>query len=226
MTCLHTAMVATALVLTGVPTASAQDLSRYRDYALLSTVESVITAGGGRTRKAMTLHDRPAVIQETEWRAPYSSLSGGTDSVREIAFSFYNDALYQIAVKYNDDRTTGLTNADMIESLSATYGVPVSRTSGRSDGRPFALAETVVLARWENAESSVTLLKDSYSPLFQLLLVSKPLRASALAAIREASRLDTIEAPKRALELRKKDEADAKAALDKARTTNKAVFQP
>ena len=49
--------------------ASAQDLSRYRAYVLESSVESVIAASGARAADARTLHERPAKIQELEWRA-------------------------------------------------------------------------------------------------------------------------------------------------------------
>lgn len=223
----RTSMHVLAVVLVWGWTTSAQDLFSYRDYTLGSSVESVVALGGGRTGEATVLHRRPAVIQETTWRAPYASSSGvQADTVREITFSFYNGALYQLAVKYDVDRTRGLTNQDLIQSLSDTYGVPVVRTTGRSARPPLVFADAVVLARWENSESSVTLLRDSYSPLFQLLLLSKPLAASATAAMREASRLDELEAPTRALELQKKAEADDKAALEKARSTNKAVFRP
>jgi len=43
---------------------------------------------------------------------------------------------------------------------------------------------------------------------------------------REAARLDAIEAPRRAVEQQKKEAADADAAREKARTTNKAAFRP
>ena len=104
----------------GVQLASAQDLSRYRGYALESSLESVIASSGARADRAMTLHPRPATIQELDWRAPYASVgSAAADSVREIAFSFYNDALYQLIVSYDRDKTDGLTNKDLIDSLSS-----------------------------------------------------------------------------------------------------------
>jgi hypothetical protein len=83
-----------------------------------------------------------------------------------------------------------------------------------------------VLARWENAESLLTLVRGSYNPEFQLILVSKPLSARARNAVREANRLDAIEAPRREAEQRKKDAGDASAARDKTRIVNKAAFRP
>ena len=214
-------------VFLGVQLASAQDLSRYRGYALESSLDSVIASSGTRAYRAITVQRRPATIQELEWRAPYSSVgSAAADSVREIAFSFYNDALYQLIVSYDREKTDGLTNKDLIESLSVTYGTPITRSPGNRVGRPLVLVDTIVLAHWEDGSSSVTLLKDSYSPLFRLRLVSKPLMTLAQGAIREATRLDAIEAPRAAAAQRDKEAAEEKAALDKTRTQNKATFKP
>ena len=136
-------------VFLGVQLASAQDLSRYRGYALDSSLESVIASSGARADRATTLHRRPATIQELEWRAPYSSAgSAAADSVRGIAFSFYNDALYQLIVSYDRDKTDGLTNKDLIESLSVTYGTPTPRSPGNRVGGSMGLADTIVLAQW------------------------------------------------------------------------------
>jgi len=214
-------------VFLSVQLASAQDLSRYRGYALDSSLESVIASSGARADRATTLHRRPATIQELEWRAPYSSAgSAAADSVRGIAFSFYNDALYQLIVSYDRDKTDGLTNKDLIESLSVTYGTPTTRSPGNLAGRSTGLADTIVLAQWEDGSASVTLLKDSYSPLFRLRLVSKPLMTLAQGAIREAARLDAIDAPRAAAAQRDQAAAEEKAALDKTRTQNKATFKP
>ena len=99
---------------------SAQDLSRYRVYVLESSLESVVAASGARAADTKTLHERPARIQQLEWRAPYAS-SGGemADPVRGAVFAFHNDALYQVVVSYDRDRTNGLTNSEIIESLTA-----------------------------------------------------------------------------------------------------------
>jgi hypothetical protein len=220
-------MTAVGLTLIG-PAAFAQDLSRYRTYVLESNLESVIAMGGARATDAKMLHERPAKIQELEWRAPYwSSESEHADPVKEIVFTFLDDALYQIVVNYGRDRTNGLTDKDLIESVSATYGQAVIKSTSSGTARPAAaLPDTTVLARWENVDSSVTLLRGTYSPDFQLILVSKPLSARARTVIREAIRLDALDAPRRELEQRKKEAADASGARDKTRTTNKAAFRP
>jgi hypothetical protein len=222
-----TAVVIVALAAPG-QMAFAQDMSRYRAYALESSVDSVIAAGGARSAPAKTLHERPAAIQEVQWRAPYASSTDTlADPVREIAFTFYNDALYQVLVTYARDRTEGLTDKDILDALSATYGAPLL-ASARSRTNPPAEAfpDSIVLARWESAESLVTLVRGSYAPDVQLILTSKSLNALARGAIREAARLDAIEAPRRELEQRKKEAGDASAARDKTRITNKAAFRP
>jgi hypothetical protein len=221
------AVVAVGFIVSVYP-ASAQDLSRYRAYALESTLDSVITASGAHAGDVKSLHERPAKIQELEWRAPYgTSGSELADPVRTIVFTFYDDALYQVVVNYDRYRTEGLTNKDIIESLSAAYGVPVLRSAGTRISRPTAaLPDTIVLAQWENTASSLTLVRGAYTPDFQLILISKPLSTRARTAIREAVRLDGIEAPRRELEQRKKEVTDASAARDKTRTTNKAAFRP
>ena len=204
---------------------SAQDLSRYRVYALGSSLESVVAASGARPADGKTLHERPAKIQELEWRAPYvSSGSKLADPVRGAVFSFYDDALYQVVVSYDPDRTDGLTDSDIIGSLAAVYGTPVLRSARTRP--PAALPDTVVLAQWDSQDSSLTLLREAYAAEFQLVLMSKALSARARTAIREAGRLDAIEAPRRELQQRKKELADAVAARDKVRTTNKAAFRP
>src|SRR5690606_8308473 len=89
-----------------------------------------------------------------------------------------------------------------------------------------AFPDSIVLARWENPEAVVTLVRGSYTPEFQLILVSKSLATPARGAIREATRLDAIEAPRREAEQRKKEAGDARAARDRTRIANKAACRP
>ena len=126
-------------------------------------------------------------------------------------------------VSYARDRTDALTGNDIIEALTVTYGSPV--VTSAISRPPTMLRDSVVLAQWENDSSSVTLLR-AYSSEFKLILLSKALSACACDAIREATRLDAIEAPRRQLEQRKKEVIDASVAREKTRTINKAAFRP
>ena len=103
---------------------------RYRVYALDSSLDSVLAANGLRAADTRVLHERPAMIQELEWRAPYAR-SGNelVDPVRGIILSFCDDALYQVRVSYDRDRTDGLSNSDIVASLTTAYGTPVLRSA-------------------------------------------------------------------------------------------------
>jgi hypothetical protein len=208
--------------------ASAQDVSSYRGYVLESTLESVVTTSGARATDAKTLHERPAKIQELEWRAPYvSSGSVLADPVRGIVFTFLDDALYQVVVSYDHGRTVGLTNNDIIGTLTAAYGPPLITSAKRPPTRPAAAhPDTIALAQWETAQASLTLVRGIYTPEFQLILLSKPLSLRARNATREATRLDAAEAPQREMDQRKKEAAEASAAREQTRATNKAAFRP
>ncbi len=220
-------VIAVAFILAG-QLAFAQDMTRYRAYALESILDSVVLESGARAADAQTLHERPATIRQLEWRAPYAdSRNTLADPVRDISFTFYNDALYQVIVTYDRDRTEGLANSDIVESLSAAYGVPkLASARTRTSPPPEGFSDSIVVARWENADALLTLIRGSYTPEFQLILVSKRLRARAQDAIREATRLDAIEAPRREAEQRKREAGAASTARDKARSMNKAAFRP
>jgi hypothetical protein len=233
------AVVAIALVLS-VQIGSAQDLSRYRGYVLESSLESIISASGATAADTKTLHERPAKIQELKWRAPYvTSGSELADPVSGAVFRFWNDALYQVVVAYDRGRTEGLTDGDVIASLTAVYGEPVltrirpPAALSRSKSHWLSLTRyflndvgTPGLAQWDSHDALLTLRRDEYLAELQLVLMSKTLGAGAQQAIREAERQDAIEAPRRELEQRKKEVADTAAARDMIRATNKAAFRP
>jgi hypothetical protein len=72
----------------------------------------------------------------------------------------------------------------------------------------------------------MVLTQGTYTPHYQLALISQTLSAAARAAIKEALRLDAQEAPQRELDRRQKNIADAAASGQKARVINKAAFHP
>lgn len=208
----------------------AQDLSRYRDFALGSSVSSVATMSGARTADIKVVHQRPAIIQELVWRPPYVLRSSrvAADPVREIVFSFYNDRMFQIVVTYERDRTEGLTDADLIDAVSAVYGVPVIPSARRADlaPRPSDLYEDTAVAQWEDTDHRLTLSRGAYPMVFRLVVLSRNLGDLAHAAALEASRLNDREAPQREADRLKTEIADARAAEEKARLVNKAAFRP
>ena len=102
-----------------------QGQSRYRDFQLGGTLPSISALTGVAASEARTIHVRPAMMQELQWQRPYSVSStprAQIDPVKQIVFSFYNDQLSKMVVDYDRDRTAGMTDADVIDAISAEYG--------------------------------------------------------------------------------------------------------
>ena len=220
------AIVSLGVVLSAPPVVG-QSLFRYRGYALESSLASIVKTSGAREADLQTLHARPSRIQELEWRAPYVAAgSAPADPVRSVLFSFYENQLYRMVVTYDRDRTEGLTDGDVLDSLSAAYGaLPMQARDG--DRTPVDLpTNTTVVARWDDGNSVLTLTRGGYSREFKLVLISKRLSALASSATREAIRLDAKEAPQRELDRQTKTLSDARLTQEKARVVNKAAFKP
>lgn len=206
------------------------DLSRYRDFQLGSSLSSVVATSGARPADVKVIHRRPAMIQELTWRPPYVFPSNrvAADPVRDIVFSFYNDRLFRIVIGYERDRTEGLTNADLIDAVSAIYGVPVIPSARQAGPAPRSghVYEGLLLAEWEDTDHRLTLSGGTYPVAFRLVVLSRNVDDLAQAAAMEATRLDDREAPQRDADRRQTEIADARAAQQKARLANKAAFRP
>jgi hypothetical protein len=198
--------------LVSAPLAQAQDLSRYRGFQFGMSLLAVAKQADKEPSEAKALHARPALIQEMGWRPLSSVGSAFQDPVREVLFSFYNDALFQMVVNYDDYRTEGLRDEDMIEAISAKYGTatgPDAKVIVFSTSQVYNDSE-VVIARWEDSQYSFNL---SVPPTNRPLecLFSKRLHALAQTAIAEAIRLDEQEAPVREIERQKSQEEENRA---------------
>lgn len=222
------AVACCAVVLAPLPLA-AQDLTRYRDYTLESTVASVMATSGSKDADLKRSFERPALIQELLWRPPYE-LSGRepADPVLDLRFGFFDGRLFRVVVTYDPRRTEGLTDDDVIETLAASYGPPgpvAVPAEPASSGLSHYLASTVV-ARWEDSETTMTLSRGVFPTEFRLTLTSRALDARATAAIAEARRLDAVEGPQRDRAERDRLAAGRLAAADEARRVNKPAFRP
>jgi hypothetical protein len=211
------------------PLTPARDLSRYREFQLGMNLLAVAKQAELKPSEARMIHQRPAVIQELEWR-PQDSLgsSAPAEPVKNVLFSFYNGELFRIQIIYDQYKTEGLTDEDMIESISAQYG-PASRPAAKvilfSSLYVYNDTEKVI-ARWEDSQSSFNLFRSSYQPAFGMLVFSKRLDPLAQAAIVKAIGLDEQEAPQREIDRQKKEDAETRAAEEMARPANKAAFRP
>jgi hypothetical protein len=179
--------------------------------------------------EARVVHQRPALIQELEWRPQRAfGPSSEADPVKEVLFSFYNGELFRVLVNYDQSKTEGLTDEDMVEAISAQYGIatkPTAKIILFSSFHIYNDSEKVI-ARWEDTQYSFNLFRSSYQPTFGLLVFSKRLDRSAVAAVAEASRLDDQEAPQREIERQRKHEEESRAAQEKARPANKGNLRP
>ena len=219
---LPTAQISVALI-------PARDLSKYREFQLGMNVLAVAKQADMKPSEVRVTHQRPALIQELEWR-PQDSLESSpvTEPVKEALFSFYNGELFRIQVIYDQHKTEGLTSEDMVEAISAKYG-PATRPAAKiilfSSFYSYNDSEDVI-ARWEDSQYSFNLFRSSYRPAFGMLGYSKRLDPLARAAIVKATQLDEQEAPQREIDRQKKEDEETSAAAEKARPANKADFRP
>jgi len=218
-----------SLAVLSMPLIYAQDLSSYRGFQLGMNLTALAKQVDVKPSAAKVIYQRPAVIQELEWRPQSShSPSAQGDPVKEILFSFYNGELYRIVVSYDQDRTEGLTDEDLIEGISAKYGTPttpVAKIISSSPSRAYSDSEKV-LARWEDSQYSFNLFRFSYGSAPGMLVFSKRLDALAQVAIFQAIRMNEQEAPQREIDRLKKQDEEKNAAAQKARPVNKANFRP
>jgi hypothetical protein len=207
----------------------AQDAMRYREFELGSRLAAVTALTGVTPSQVKIIHQRPALIQELEWRPRFVWKAGSAESdpVTVVTFSFYDSQLFKIVVDYDGQRTAGMTDSDVIEAISSTYGPASIPPSGSKMAEParYGVPDRPV-AIWGSAEYVATLFRVAYPETFKLVLVHTRLDQLARSASIEATRLDTNEAPEREIARRQKEEDDAEAAREKARIENKAVFRP
>ncbi len=216
--------ISLALVLLMTQLTSAQDLSRYRKFALGTSLAAISKQIGQDPHEATLIHQSPAVIQELKyWPVETSYSAVPAEPVSRISFSFYNGELYRIAVTYDQNAIEGMTEDDMVGAVSARYGTG-TRLYPEIDlptHDPYMSPEKIV-ARWEDPQSSVVLFRANSSDSFGLVVSSKRLDAEAEAAIAESVKLDEEQAPQKEIDRQKKVADD----LDTARLKNMKTFRP
>ena len=206
------------------PLLSGQDLSKYRDFTLGMSLTKLLERTDQKMADVKTIHSRPALIQELSWWPPKpSETSLQSDSVERVLFSFYHGELYKISVTYDRLSTEGLTEEDMVRSISVKYGHATiaapeldPAVNSRYDSRQKPVAS------WEDAQYSLSLVRSSFIDVLGLVAFSKRVNAEAEAAIAEAVKLDEQESPKREAERLKKQMDD----LQVKRERNQRSFRP
>jgi hypothetical protein len=224
MRTVRNALIALALILAAVPVISGQDLSRYRTFALGTSLTALSKQVGQDSRQASVVHQSPAMIQQlTHWPVDTSPSPVGADPVSQIVFSFCNGELYRIVVKYDERATEGLTEDDMVQAISARYGIGIMLYPElylpTNDSN---LQRDKVIAQWGDAQNSVSLFRSSTLNSYGLVVLSKRLDAQANAASIESDRLDKEGAPQKEIDRQKKEIDD----LELARQKNKKTLRP
>jgi hypothetical protein len=206
--------------------ATAEDLSKYREFQFGGDLATVAKQAGMNASEARVLHSRPALLQELTWHPETRGSSPRTEPAQEVVFSFCDGALYRIAVKYDRRQTEGMTPSDLIEAISSSYGVSTKPAPAAEVVQPSYGAQEIVLAQWQDGEYRFRLVQSSYGSDFKLVGVLKRLEEAAQSATLEAARLDDKEAPQReAAKLAKENEAE-RVRLEQARLVNKPKFRP
>jgi hypothetical protein len=101
----------------------AGDLSKYRNFELGSDLATVAKQTAADPSQAKVIHSRPALIQEREWRPQPLGPTAQTEPAQKVVFNFYDGELFRIVVDYDRYETEGLTAADLVDAISATYGL-------------------------------------------------------------------------------------------------------
>ena len=217
------------MALTGVAAAapSADNMSTYRGFAFGATLAATAKKADKPLDEVKTVHKRPVLIQELDWRPQFSYEPNGRnpDPVHEVLLRFYDGTLFQMVVTYDSRNVEGMSTADMVEAISKTYGK--AETPGGELLFHSNYGETTpLLAHWSNGEYTADLVRTGDQTSYALVLSLGRIDVKAQAAQREALRLDQVEAPER--EARQQSQADSERAkaLSKAREQNKPKFRP
>jgi hypothetical protein len=212
------------MILLSAPIVRGQDFSKYRDFSLGMSLPELLSQVELRPLQTKLIQKHPAVIQElTCWPSGSSDYSRQTDSVWQIFFSFYNGELFRILVTYDQDATHGLTAEDVVQAVSTKYGTP-ARPVGEISFPTNELYRSTekIIARWEDSQYSINLVRSRFLNSFALFMFSKQLDEQAEAAIAKSIKLEGQEVPQKEIDRQKKEADD----LEAARQKNRKTFRP
>ena len=205
-----------------VPLIQAQDLSKYRQFSIGTSLAEVSKQIDRRPGDAALIQQSPATIQQLDWWPVSLNILTKPESVQKVVFSFYNGTLYKIVATYDSDATAGLTGSDMVALLSAGYGPATKTTVKTSSQGDTAYGYTEPIGQWVDPHYSATLSRESFLNGFQIVVLSKQLNAQAEASIIEAAKQERADAPQKEIAQGKK----AADELETERQLNLKAFRP
>jgi len=224
MKTMRSSILCFVVLLLTAPLLRGQDLSKYRHFTIGMSMTKVLERTGQKMADVKLIHGRPALVQEVNWWPPsLPGISYQSGTVEQILFSFYNGELYKMSVTYDQTATEGLTEDDMVKSISAKYGLAtyVALAIDFPTNDRYDVKQTAV-ASWEDAQYSFNLVRSSFTDHLGLIIYSKRVNAEAEVAIAEAMKSEQQEGPNREAARQKKQTDD----LEVARQKNRKIFRP
>ena len=224
MKTMRSSILCFVVLLLTAPLLRGQDLSKYRHFTIGMSMTKVLERTGQKMADVKLIHGRPALVQEVNWWPPsLPGISYQSDTVEQILFSFFNGELYKMSVTYDQTATGGLTEDDMVKSISAKYGLAtyVALAIDFPTNDRYDVKQTAV-ASWEDAQYSFNLVRSSFTDHLGLIIYSKRVNAEAEVAIAEAVKSEQQEGPNREAARQKKQTDD----LEVARQKNRKIFRP
>ena len=218
----HKVVVSVLVMLVAASFVHGQDLSKYRSFSLGMSLVELSKQVDPQSLHIKLVTRPPAVIQEvTWWPRESSGASPQMEPVWQVLFTFYNGTLYRILVTYDQQAIKGLTTEDMVDAISAQYGVATRPNAPISfpTNELYRSTETVV-ARWEDSQYSVNLFRSTFLNTFGLMMFSKRLDTQVRAVLAEF--VGPGDDPQGEIDRRKKV-ADN---LEEARQKNRKIFRP
>lgn len=215
-------VICLAVMLFSVPLIHAQDLSRYRQFSLGTSLAEISKQTDLHASDVTTTQQSPATIQQLEWWPVPLNILTKPEAVEKVMFTFYNRTLYKIVATYDNDATAGLTGSDMIAAISTDYGSVTEVAAETSSHSDVAYDSTEAIAQWGNAQYSVTLSRDSFLNAFQLVVLTKQLNAQAEASVIEAAKQARTDAPQEEIARGEKAADD----LETERQSHLKTFRP
>lgn len=218
------ALSTASIVISATSLSAGAELSTYRGLQFGMSVAAV-ARHCGISPEPRIVDQRPELIQELMWLPPRLGDMTG-DSAQKILFTFYNDQLSRVVVSYDRSRTEGLTVADLVEAISATYAMAPLPAVGVEPAIAGRNVDDKILARWEDPQSSITLFRSTYLSTFGLVLLSKRLDGLTTLAHAEAILLDEREAPARESARQQNRTDEDRLKEETVRRVNKTAFKP
>jgi hypothetical protein len=220
----HAALAVAFILLLSIPLHSDAEWSRYRVVTLGDSVATTIARLEIVEPIVRVLYEQPSLVQELTWR-PHRFISGATvspDPLGELVLTFMEGSLVRITATYDRDRTDGLSDADFLDLLGATYGLP--RVPTRATG-VVRFEPRRTIGHWGDDEALVRLWSEDH-PRRVGLTITSPGDIALQTAIANGIIVERDAAPARERARLAAAAAAAKEREERTRLANKANFKP